>query len=166
MHICISFESSKRKQFLCCLLFYQKWCSNVVTTFPCFVITRWFFFTCIMQILRMLIHTEPFKCDSTSGTKKVWDEAVHKSCFHIFYLIMILTKLIVPFLSFHDSDINECEESFHNCNVNAECVNLEGSFACECDNGFEGNGIICEGNDGINKSKYVWNNTRLSLLTF
>ena len=43
------------------------------------------------------------------------------------------------------SDINECDVNTHNCSNNAECFNTNGSFVCNCSDGFSGNGIICEG---------------------
>ena len=43
------------------------------------------------------------------------------------------------------SDINECDLSTHNCSNNAECYNTNGSFVCNCSDGFSGNGVICEG---------------------
>ena len=43
----------------------------------------------------------------------------------------------------HFVDVNECESSF--CDTNADCNNTVGSFMCECNLGFTGNGIICAG---------------------
>ena len=44
------------------------------------------------------------------------------------------------------TDIDECSEpSTVMCSSNANCVNTEGSFMCVCKDGFEGNGLICEG---------------------
>lgn len=45
-------------------------------------------------------------------------------------------------------DINEClfrGLGGHNCNLNAMCVNENGSFACQCLPGFSGNGTDCNG---------------------
>ena len=47
------------------------------------------------------------------------------------------------------SDINECTNATHNCDDNATCTNLDGSFNCTCDPGYMGNGIYCEGNNFI-----------------
>ena len=41
-------------------------------------------------------------------------------------------------------DINECENS-NDCHMNATCANSIGSYSCACNNGFSGNGTICEG---------------------
>ena len=40
------------------------------------------------------------------------------------------------------TDINECQESKHNCNAVSECVNTQGSFKCECPEVFEGDGTM------------------------
>ena len=43
------------------------------------------------------------------------------------------------------SDINECTTNTHNCHNNANCTNTNGSFTCECWNGFTGDGENCTG---------------------
>ena len=45
-------------------------------------------------------------------------------------------------------DIDECAEETHNCHVtsNATCSDTDGSFYCNCTEGFEGNGTYCNGN--------------------
>uniref|UniRef100_A0A4D5RTH0 Putative lipophorin receptor n=1 Tax=Ixodes scapularis TaxID=6945 RepID=A0A4D5RTH0_IXOSC len=42
-------------------------------------------------------------------------------------------------------DVNECTSGQHNCHVHAECMNLEGSFACRCRPGYNGDGVNCQG---------------------
>lgn len=46
-------------------------------------------------------------------------------------------------LLFSATDINECSRGLHNCDVNAFCTNLPGSFECNCRPGFEGDGVEC-----------------------
>eukprot|EP00039_Didymoeca_costata_P023915 m.8673 g.8673 ORF g.8673 m.8673 type:complete len:2246 (+) comp3940_c0_seq1:246-6983(+) len=47
------------------------------------------------------------------------------------------------------ADINECNRATHDCDVNAQCDNTEGSFACSCNVGWEDdvsstkNGTLC-----------------------
>ncbi|XP_077526429.1 nidogen [Haemaphysalis longicornis] len=41
-------------------------------------------------------------------------------------------------------DVNECLTSRHNCHVHAECINLNGNFACRCQPGFNGDGVNCQ----------------------
>lgn len=43
------------------------------------------------------------------------------------------------------TDHNECADNSHMCHVNAACSNTEGSYRCECELGFIGNGRNCEG---------------------
>lgn len=42
-------------------------------------------------------------------------------------------------------DFDECEAHEDNCGQHATCVNNVGSFECKCKDGFEGDGISCEG---------------------
>ena len=51
------------------------------------------------------------------------------------------------------SDINECDLNTHNCSNNAQCFNTNESFVCNCNDGFSGNGVICEGMLTIN---FLW----------
>ena len=49
------------------------------------------------------------------------------------------------------TNINECEphgaepKPRHNCDSNANCTDAEGSFDCECLDGYEGDGVTCKG---------------------
>ena len=40
-------------------------------------------------------------------------------------------------------DIDECEDE--PCHMNAFCTNSEGSFSCQCNVGYQGNGSVCIG---------------------
>jgi hypothetical protein len=40
-------------------------------------------------------------------------------------------------------DINECETG--GCHPNASCVDSPGSFTCDCNPGFTGDGVNCAG---------------------
>ena len=52
-------------------------------------------------------------------------------------------SIVKEFLSI---DINECSsEGDNNCHDNAICTNTYGSFTCQCQNGYTGNGITCNG---------------------
>ena len=44
---------------------------------------------------------------------------------------------------FTDTDINECALLNGPCDENALCTNIEGSYECECKEGFQGDG--CSG---------------------
>ena len=53
--------------------------------------------------------------------------------------------IIVKYTCLYDynTDINECASS--PCHQNATCTNVDGSFTCECDVGYVGDGFICPG---------------------
>ena len=40
-------------------------------------------------------------------------------------------------------DIDECASGEHDCHVNAECLNTEGTFYCTCSEGYFGSGTVC-----------------------
>ena len=40
-------------------------------------------------------------------------------------------------------DVNECEISADNCDTNAACEDLFGSFMCTCNSGYSGSGTHC-----------------------
>ena len=42
-------------------------------------------------------------------------------------------------------DIDECQLNLHTCDANAGCSNTIGSFNCQCNLGFTGNGFACAG---------------------
>lgn len=41
------------------------------------------------------------------------------------------------------ADIDECARGTHECDVNANCTNMDGTFMCICDTGFTGSGFQC-----------------------
>ena len=47
---------------------------------------------------------------------------------------------------FNSLDLDECADGTHNCDVNAECNNILGSYNCTCKDGSRGNGTKCTGN--------------------
>ena len=43
-------------------------------------------------------------------------------------------------------DMNEClSKNINECQKNTACVNTVGSYRCDCLDGFEGDGMFCEG---------------------
>jgi len=42
-------------------------------------------------------------------------------------------------------DINECSTNNGGCSINAKCTNTIGSFGCECNSGYSGDGFNCDG---------------------
>ena len=52
------------------------------------------------------------------------------------------------YIIFHCSritDVNECTDGSDDCDTNAECTNTLGSFVCECNIGYMGDGVYCDG---------------------
>ena len=47
--------------------------------------------------------------------------------------------------SFLFSDINECSDGNHVCDVNSNCNNTDGSHICTCKEGYTGDGQSCQG---------------------
>lgn len=43
------------------------------------------------------------------------------------------------------TDLNECGQGNGPCDKNAHCKNTEGSYECQCYDGFQGNGYNCTG---------------------
>jgi len=65
-------------------------------------------------------------------------EIEEKKIFFLFiYIIHKYTCIVL-------TDINECRRDGI-CSPNAVCVNEPGSYACICDDGFTGDGIVCRG---------------------
>ena len=54
-------------------------------------------------------------------------------------MIHIKVLIISPLFS----DINECVNNTHNCDENAQCTDNIGSFSCDCNFGYSGNGTFC-----------------------
>lgn len=67
---------------------------------------------------------------------------VHTFYYHDFFTTIILINDIkLP----RSLDIDECDRGTDNCDLNANCVNTQGSFECMCREGYEGNGRMCTG---------------------
>ena len=45
-----------------------------------------------------------------------------------------------------NSDLDECDsEGLNDCHPEADCTNTEGSYNCDCRQGYNGTGIMCTG---------------------
>ena len=73
----------------------------------------------------------------------VWQLRIKCSVSQLIGVVLYFSSIVL----FSASDINECElEGFDDCVENSTCTNNEGSFLCECNAGFSGNGVeLCEG---------------------
>ena len=40
-------------------------------------------------------------------------------------------------------DVNECTADMHQCDAQALCMNLIGSYDCQCSDGYDGDGFSC-----------------------
>ncbi len=60
------------------------------------------------------------------------------------YQLIIMAIILFPNHHGHTDD-NECLDGTSNCGANAICINLPGSYRCECTDGYTGNGFICIG---------------------
>lgn len=47
--------------------------------------------------------------------------------------------------SLFNTDIDECAQGDAKCSKEASCVNLPGSYRCNCKHGFNGDGFNCVG---------------------
>ncbi|XP_065052519.1 fucolectin-1-like [Rhopilema esculentum] len=61
------------------------------------------------------------------------------------------TDLDILDTCFFPPDFDECSTGVHNCNSNASCINAYGSFSCQCNPGFVGNGTMCTENIAYKK---------------
>ena len=53
---------------------------------------------------------------------------------------------LISIYNFPLKDINECSNTEdNNCDENAICTNTNGSFTCQCETGYTGNGTTCNG---------------------
>lgn len=42
-------------------------------------------------------------------------------------------------------DVNECYLGIDDCHKNAKCINTWGSYKCQCESGYSGDGKTCTG---------------------
>ena len=104
--------------------------NNVVT--PCYA----------KQCCNMLL-TTLFMGRSTTLLKPVFINREQVECFYAYSLLKVHARLYSQF--FNISDIDECSSGNHKCDPNATCTNTEGSYQCQCNSGYTGNGYNCAG---------------------
>ena len=56
------------------------------------------------------------------------------------------SKIVLQRWQFLSSDIDECENAtLFDCQEHSTCVNLDGSYTCDCDPGYMKQGDLCGG---------------------
>ena len=71
-----------------------------------------------------------------------------KSCNCSYYVMSTKERYncSLKLYSYTEIDIDECNSTKTNlCDLNALCANTEGSYACRCLKGYEGDGTNCTG---------------------
>lgn len=89
------------------------------------------------------INLNHFACQwKTSGTET--------SSYQLVFNCLTFRKLckLIFFCTFPFTDIRECnfQANSYPCHVRANCIELYGSYRCECINGYTGDGKNCVGN--------------------
>ena len=70
---------------------------------------------------------------------------------------IVLYIYIYIFFFFFFIDIDECTSLGDNdCGSNALCTNTNGSYSCNCKDGFQGDGINCTGKECSLKMNIIW----------
>ncbi|TKR60669.1 hypothetical protein L596_027881 [Steinernema carpocapsae] len=83
---------------------------------------------CNQPNMRCQVESPSYRCICDRGFSAVADAAVQ--------------------VGFSCVDLDECARGDHNCDRNAECRNLPGTFECACRDGFYGDGYFCESPEG------------------
>jgi len=52
---------------------------------------------------------------------------------------------ITSILMYVVADVDECADGSAGCSADASCTNFAGGFTCSCNDGYAGDGTICEG---------------------
>jgi len=66
-----------------------------------------------------------------------------------FFTFLAVAKLNMDIQKFllclYILDFDECAEGMNSCHSDAVCTDTDGSFTCQCKDGFSGSGVICKG---------------------
>ena len=82
-----------------------------------------------------------FSCECKSGYQGNGLNCTGNSDHYFFFK----KKYYIEGKSINLIDINECFTNSGGCSVNAKCTNTIGSFNCECNTGYSGDGFNCAG---------------------
>ena len=73
----------------------------------------------------------------------------HQTC-PVFYVSDIFFSILI------NTDIDECSLGAADCHSTlAECINTEGSYKCECVDGYAWNGTTCQGKLEVTTTIYM-----------
>ena len=78
-----------------------------------------------------------------------WSNCLLNSVFFFFTLTNQCILFTYACIYFLYKDIDECALQTHDCSPSGECTNLDGSFNCECQPGFTGDGKTCTGSSRV-----------------
>jgi len=69
------------------------------------------------------------------------------SGFVLSFLSFFFSKIFIGLINEYWIDINECldQGGGNNCDLNAICENTQASFTCTCNDGYDGDGVDCNG---------------------
>ena len=62
-----------------------------------------------------------------------------------FYLFLFVFFIQIKNQNQNWNEVDECLLGTDNCHINATCTNTPVSFNCTCNEGYFGDGVICEG---------------------
>ena len=68
-----------------------------------------------------------------------------KKLFHKNQKFDVCLCQVTFFNSFLFTDVNECSDGNHVCDVNSNCNNTDDSHICTCKEGYTGDGQSCQG---------------------
>ena len=73
------------------------------------------------------------------------EDLVAERSFHIPSYVHHLSINVKHFIL----DIDECAIGTHECDLNANCTNMNGAYNCSCNKGYDGDGFNCTGNYAV-----------------
>ena len=80
---------------------------------------------------------------SMNALTVIWKNVVTMRC--VATLQALIVVYVTVYLVFTDDDECANQGGGNNCHADAFCTNTVGSFTCECNTGYSGNGVTCEG---------------------
>ena len=67
-------------------------------------------------------------------------------CSSLFSVVILASYSLFSYIShdlFIDTDENECINGQSTCSIFADCINLPGTYGCQCKDGYMGDGYHC-----------------------